>query len=393
MWVRFILFLVVFFSLVGLSQWWAYRQFTDLFGYKKFFFWTVVCVVAVSVAYITVGQLRLDAPDWVIEFVFKPVNVWVAVSLVLAVLTPLWWGISKLGTLGTTDDEAKQTARRDFLRKTAKGALAGAYALALGDAMFSAQRDRIKRYTVALPNLPDELVGLKIAQLSDIHVGVYWGIERFQRIAEKLKTTDHDYLVITGDLIDNSPSYAPVLAEGLKFLHAKKECIAILGNHDHYAVADVVADAVKQTHVKLLRNETFNAEHNGGTISFLGVEDPMGALDENDDTNESGLKQALTQKTGFPIVLMHRPTQWDAVKKHNLPFALCGHTHAGQIAIPFTQINAGNFVYKHSVGFYYEPTLDGLLSTLFVHPGNGVAGIPIRLGCPPEIAVFEFKKA
>jgi predicted MPP superfamily phosphohydrolase len=390
--IRLLIFLAVFFTIVGLSQWWAYRTFTTLFGHKRIVFGIVAVMIALSVSYIVTSQLRFDVPKWVVDYIYRTGNIYISVTFVLALLIPVWWLIGKGATIGASDDAAR-ASRRDFLQKAAKVSLVAAYTVSIGDSLFSSQRDVIRNYIVKLPNLPPELEGVRIAQMSDLHVGVYWGLERFQDIGKKMEKISPDYLVITGDLVDTSPAYAPVLAEGLRYLNAKKECIAILGNHDHYAWDGAVSDAVRSTHFKLLRNEALNVMHNGAVLSFLGVEDPMGSPVAGDLTNESGLKKTLDEKRGYPLVLMHRPTQWNAVKKYNLPFAICGHTHAGQVAIPYTQITLANLVYKNSVGFYDEPNADGSMGKLFVHPGNGVAGVPIRLGCPPEIAVFELRRA
>ncbi|MBC8044421.1 MAG: metallophosphoesterase [Rhizobacter sp.] len=390
--IRILVFFGILLTILGLSQWWAYRTFTALFGHKRFFFWLTVGIVLITLSFFVFAQLRVKPTAWVMDFIYRLPTVYVATTLILSLLFPLYWLIGRAATLGAKGEQ-EELSRREFLYKAARISLVGLYAVALGDSILSAQRDRIRRYTVRLKDLPEELNGVTIAQLSDIHVGAYWGIERFEEVAEKLKTINHDFLVITGDLVDNSPDDAPVLTAGLNLLSAKQACIAVLGNHDHYAGASIVASAVRASHFTLLRNETLNAAYNGGTISFLGAEDPMGAIDKNDPTNESGLRQAMQSQQGFPVVLMHRPDQWEAVKKLQLPFALCGHTHAGQLAIPFTQITIANIVYKQTIGFYNEVLANGLTSTLFVHAGNGVAGVPVRVGCPPEISVFELRRA
>jgi predicted MPP superfamily phosphohydrolase len=359
---------------------WARRAFAPVERAKRGFFALCVVVAAVPLAsrYLTM-KTRTPLSDGImaaslLELTFVIVLAFPLLALRLASRT-------KRGPLpeAETDpvrSEANSGARVD--RRQALETLGGAVAiggtgLVVGWGATVGRHDyRVYEVPVRIPGLPRALDGYVIAQISDIHGGLFTGERELREGASRIRSFKPDLVVATGDLVDFDPRHAPEVGRTLADLGARDGTFAILGNHDYYSDADAVSEAIRAAGVSLLVNEgrTIRAGDGGG-FALLGLDDQWSHRYGGPGPR---FARALSDVApGAPrILLSHQPDTFEHYAGR-VALQLSGHTHGGQI-------RPANLLLPWVAGRYER---DG--STLYVNRGFGVAGPPARLGVPPEI--------
>ena len=252
------------------------------------------------------------------------------------------------------------------------------FALAAGCyGYFEAGDIQVEHLTIKTSKIPEESKGLKIVQISDVHVGLLIREERLKRIAEKVKAESPDILVSTGDLVDGQINRLEGLAEIFQGIKPRYGKYAITGNHEYYAGLEQALEFTRRAGFTVLRGETVET----GGVYIAGVDDlageQFGILDRRSEKDVlSGLDTGK-----FKILLKHRPL----VVNNGaglFDLQLSGHTHKGQI-FPFSLVT--KLYYPKHAGFL--DLQNG--SYLYVSRGSGTWGPPIRFLSPPEITVIE----
>lgn len=264
---------------------------------------------------------------------------------------------------------------------------------------------RYKVETVHLPieNLPDELVGFTIVQISDIHTGSFTQTKPLHHAVELINQQQPDVVFFTGDLVNNHASeakpYLPIFAK----ITARHGVFSVLGNHDY---GDYVQwrnqqdyrqnfENMLQNHRqmgwKLLLNQHAVIGHNQHVIGIIGVENWSASPRFKKYGNLQTACQNLPQTT-LNLLLSHDPSHWKAeVTKEftHINATFSGHTHAFQFGInlPFFKWSPVRFMYKEWVGLYRQGK-----QYLYVNPGFGFVAYPGRVGFLPEITVFKLDK-
>lgn len=244
----------------------------------------------------------------------------------------------------------------------------------------------LREFIVPVPGIDDALDGLCIAQLSDIHLGLFFSLEEWRALLEQAAATDADALAVTGDLFDDDDmnaeaarildEYVPRFPKGIWFCY---------GNHEYFRNIEATEEALSKTRVHVLRDESAQAVDGARPLWFVGVDYPrMRALFAVDGSASMETAMRGVPKNAVKVLLAHHPDFFDAAAKHNVELALAGHTHGGQLGIFGMPIVPP--VFKYMRGVYHVGKTFG-----YVHSGNG-SWFPYRLGCPPEIAVFVLKK-
>ncbi|MBO5514984.1 MAG: metallophosphoesterase [Schwartzia sp.] len=244
----------------------------------------------------------------------------------------------------------------------------------------------LREFIVPVPGIDDALDGFCIAQLSDIHLGLFFSLEEWRALLEQAAATDADALAVTGDLFDDDDmnaeaarildEYVPRFPKGIWFCY---------GNHEYFRNIEATEEALSKTRVHVLRDESALAVDGARPLWFVGVDYPrMRALFAVDGSASMETAMRGVPKNAVKVLLAHHPDFFDAAAKHNVELALAGHTHGGQLGIFGMPIVPP--VFKYMRGVYHVGKTFG-----YVHSGNG-SWFPYRLGCPPEIAVFVLKK-
>ena len=258
-------------------------------------------------------------------------------------------------------------------------------------------RYTVKNQKITIPNLPDEFKGLKIAQISDLHVGSFMSLEPMKEAVNKINEIDVDMLFFTGDLVNDKAEEAIDFIDVFKKI--KHKVYSIMGNHDYpeyiYAEDDYTArqnnydlmqEIQKKMNFELLLNENRIIERNGKKLAIIGVENWGGSFSKYGD-----LSKALkgTEDADVKLLMSHDPSHWDLEvrEKHpDIDVMFAGHTHGMQFGIEAYGIKFSpvQWKYKQWAGLYTEGK-----QQLYVNRGLGFIGYPGRIGIYPEITVFE----
>jgi len=248
------------------------------------------------------------------------------------------------------------------------------------------------RVPVRVPGLAPELAGLRIAQISDLHIGNHLDGESLSRRVDEVNAAGADLIVVTGDIFDFDPSFVEDGARRLGALRAPCGVYAILGNHDVYTGADQVADAFRRLApgVRLLRDEIVRLPVEA-PLHLAGSEDP-GRDWTARDFRLASLERLAAQRPddGPTLLLVHRPELFPQAAELAFPLVLAGHTHGGQLALPTPggRINLARVMSPLTRGLYRRGG-----STLYVNRGLGVGGPALRVNCPREIATLVLEPA
>lgn len=259
--------------------------------------------------------------------------------------------------------------RRQFIRVIAS---AGAGAAVGGASWGLHERDTLGVTSATLPvdGLPDPFRGFRIALLTDLHRSALVSADLIDRAVAAALATQPDLIVLGGDYVTNFDTrFAGPVAEVLGRLTAPAGVIAVLGNHDDERV---VPAALAARGIRVLREERARLEMGGRAVDFVGI---------GYWTRGAARIGALIDREATPILVAHDPRRLTEAEALSIPLILSGHTHGGQVVIPpFGPINRFRFPITHG-------TLRRGSSTLFVSRGVGTIYLPVRVNCPPEVAV------
>ena len=279
-----------------------------------------------------------------------------------------------------------------WLFRAASGLFVGAVAVSVAWSLTAGQaRVAYTRVRVELPGLEQRLAGLRVVQISDLHIGNQLEGERLARMVERVNETEPDLVAITGDLFHDDPRHLPE-ARHLGALRARFGVFAILGNHDANVGADRVAEAIAEhaPSVRLLRDELVRLP-SAEPLYLAGVEDLGGPFFERSlHVPAIDALADLRPSDGPVVLLVHHPEMFEHAARRGFPLVLAGHTHGGQIALPVGRrsVNLARVMTPLTRGIYQIES-----SLLYVNRGIGVGGPAVRIHCNREIAVFELEPA
>lgn len=277
--------------------------------------------------------------------------------------------------------------RRDFFARAFAGTvgLVGTGLSGVGIAS-ALRRVGVVPVRVGLRNLPSELEGYKIVQLSDVHVGPTIGREFIEELVETVNREKPDAVVITGDLVDGSVEQIGPFVEPLRKLRARDGVFFVTGNHEYYSGVDKWIAFLKDLGIRVLRNERVAIREDVSSGFYLaGVDDHSAArFGGGHGTN---LDKALGgREPSRPVVLLaHQPKTILEAVKHGIDLQLSGHTHGGQI-----------WPWGYAVRLD-QPHIAGLSrheeAQIYVSRGTGYWGPPMRVGAPAEVTRIELYAA
>ena len=278
---------------------------------------------------------------------------------------------------------SKGVSRRSFLK--------GGVLAAGGLALYSGEVERhwvdVREVTIRLRNLPEAFRGFRIAQLADFHYGEFTEPTYLRYVIAKTNALKPDLVTLTGDFVSSGPMVERI-SEQFGYhcaeLLAKLKCplrYAVLGNHDVMVNASAVTDALNSHGLPVLHNQSVPIERAGERIWLAGVADVLiGGL-----ANMDAAVPVAAMRNHEPVILMaHEPDFADEASKWPVDLMLSGHTHGGQVRIPFMPpADLPDLGKKYVEGRFNIGHLQ-----LYVNRGIGTVGVPFRFLCPPEITVI-----
>jgi predicted MPP superfamily phosphohydrolase len=277
------------------------------------------------------------------------------------------------------DDEASTMAkimsRRELLGTAAVALPVIATFGTAGISLPQTQRFRVREISIALKNLPESLDGMRIAHITDTHVGKFTTGKMLDEIADATNRLNPDLIFLTGDLIDNSIKDLPAALAMVQRMNPRSGLFMIEGNHDLIDDPAAFARDVQASGINFLKNQSAMVQVRGQDIQILGI-----AWDRNESRMHDDVATVakLRQPSAFPILLAHHPHAFDAATQHDIPLTLAGHTHGGQLMLTPT-LGAGPAMYRYWSGLYQTET-----GALVVSNGAG-NWFPLRTAAPAEI--------
>jgi hypothetical protein len=392
----FMVFFVVWFSVIGLAWWYVGRRLIPparLQGAGRLAAWaaaaTMLVLSVVPIIIFLTGKQGL----WFDRLAF-------AGYLILGVFSLLLTGIAlrdvvllAVGSVrvlarrfrGHSPGEPDRERRRFLLHSSNLGILVLASGAA-GYGFFEAhRRAAIEQLSVPLRGLPREFDGFRIVQFTDLHVGPTIKREYVERVAGQVMELKPDLIAFTGDLVDGSVSWLRDDVAPLASLTAPFGMYFVTGNHEYYSGATSWIREAERLGFDVLMNEHRIVRNGSAGIVLAGVtdygagdflpehaSDPVAAMD--------GAPRELAH-----ILLAHQPRSIVAAERAGFDLQLSGHTHGGQF-----------FPWNHFATLA-QPYIKGLhihgRTTVYVSRGTGYWGPPVRLGNPPEITVITLRQA
>lgn len=236
-----------------------------------------------------------------------------------------------------------------------------------------AKRIRVKRIRIKSLKLKGLAKPLRIAQISDLHLGDSSTLKQAKKIVQTVNFHKPDIVVSTGDLFDGYLELMAPFVDSLRKLRAPLGKFAVCGNHEVYAGLEQAMSLTELAGFSLLRNSSAPVNE---FLTVAGVEDPVSSI----PPDEAAALDTLS-KIPYHVLLKHRPT-FEAESEGKFDLQLSGHTHGGQIA-PF------HFLTK--LAYKAKPGLTELAANQFLYlsRGTGAWGPQLRLFAPPEITLIE----
>lgn len=367
--------------------------------------------------YGTFFYMMANRPQFVIDKTYGFFNFAIGVFLIIVVAKLLFgtfhllddlvhlvrWTISKITEKPTSEPHEKMT-RVQFFNQMGLAVTS----LYVGSMLYGVTKGkfsyRVLEEKLNFPDLPSSFDGLRIVQISDMHLGSF--NENFEAVQEgfdMINALEPDYIFFTGDLVNNFAEEAEPWIERIAGLKAKYGKFSILGNHDYgdYALAEYpdlkVAHFEKLIGIhekmgfRLLRNESVRLERNGESIVLMGTENWGIGFHQYGDMQKT--MQGVNEGD-FKIMLSHDPTFWEefVMNKTDIKLTMSGHTHGAQFGVELPSIGIKfspvSLRYKRWGGLYTENN-----QHLYINRGFGFLAFPGRVGMPPEITLIEFRKS
>lgn len=240
------------------------------------------------------------------------------------------------------------------------------------------RRAKVVSVDVPIEQLPAELDGLTIVQISDIHVGPTIKARYVDAIVDAVNRLDADIIAVTGDIVDGSVAQLAGHTRPLGRLTARYGAYLVTGNHEYYSGATQWIAEFERLGLRVLLNEHIVLEHNGAKFIVAGVTDfSAGQFDETHRSDPAAALDNAPRDIGIKLLLAHQPRSALAAAEVGYTLQLSGHTHGGQF-FPW------NFFVR-----LQQPFTAGLakLDSLWIYTsrGTGYWGPPKRLGAPSEI--------
>lgn len=356
------------------AVWLSGRQ--DL-GWRR---WAGLAALAVSVLWISASAVfsinrfanMLPPDDWL--------RWWRGLGLL--------WGLVTVGALGALTafrklriEDRFQPERRDFLR-VAQGAVVASPAILTGFGVYAARSSfHVKEVQIPLAGLPKDLDGLRLVQLSDIHMSPFLTAPELRRIVDMANETRAHVALVTGDLITGRHDPLEECIYELKRLKAEAGVLGCLGNHEVFADCEQRAKVLAADFgMGFLRQESVELKFGGAKLNIAGVDyQPfkmpylVGA--------EKLVKPGMTN-----ILLSHNPDVFPVAAGKGFDLTIAGHTHGGQVTVEILHqyLNVARFFTPYVYGHYEIGN-----RALYVTRGVGTVGIPARIGAPPEITLIR----
>jgi uncharacterized protein len=275
-------------------------------------------------------------------------------------------------------------------------------------------RYQVSRVEIPIANLPLQLNGMAIVQISDIHFSSYMTRESVRRVVDMANGVGADLAVVTGDLITGLHDSVADCVDEIRHLRAPLGVYGCNGNHEIYARAeDLAARLFQQAGMRMLRSENAIISYRGAMLNLIGVDYQRERTPSGRRMQMLANVEPLVRRDMPNILLSHNPNSFNRAAELGIELSLAGHTHGGQVQVEILDVSLSpaRFITDYIAGLYHRPlsmpdqpkrmgeTIKLMpnapkgLSALYVNRGIGTVGAPVRLGAPPEITHIVLRRA
>ena len=270
--------------------------------------------------------------------------------------------------------------RRTALRAAGAAALS-APALALAFGILHRDDFRVNEVRVPIPGLPRDLDGLRLVQVSDIHLSPFLSEKQLERAIDMANETRPHVALVTGDLISRLGDPLDACIGQIARLRADAGVYGCMGNHEAYAgVEDYTAAAAAHRGIRFLRSQNARLQFGNAALNLAGVDyEPFHTL------YLVGAEHMMAAGC-LNVLLSHNPDVFPVAAEQGWDLTISGHTHGGQIGVEILRHNVSpaRFYTPYVRGLYQVDRVAGYVST-----GLGTVGLPVRLGAPPEVSLIR----
>ncbi len=335
----------------------------------------------------------------------------------------LWHRVRRPAKAPVSPDLARSATKQDFVPDPSRRTFFRTASVVAGAAPFlgvmygyAAERLRyeVRRVEIPIYNLPSELDGMEIAQLSDIHLSGYMTRESVRRAVDMANDIGADMAVVTGDLITGMHDPIADCVDEVRHLYAPLGVYGCNGNHEIYARAEDAAERLfQQAGMKMLRHESSVITYKGAKLNLIGVDYQRERTPNGRKMQMLSDLQPLVRRDMPNILLSHNPNSFNRAAELGVELSLAGHTHGGQVKVEIldVSISPARFISDYIAGLYQRPlpmpdvpkrmgetiklmpNAPNGLAALYVNRGLGTVGAPVRLGVPPEITHIVLRRA
>ncbi|HEX5431401.1 MAG TPA: metallophosphoesterase [Bryobacteraceae bacterium] len=272
-------------------------------------------------------------------------------------------------------------ARRSFLFGS-QSLLLAAPAVATGYGTFIERFDfKLREQNIYIPALSPDLDGLRLVQLTDIHLSPFLSVRDLERTVAMANETRPQLALVTGDLITRSGDPLKDCLDRLARLKADAGVFGCMGNHEIYANAEAYAQTEgARLGIRFLRHEAALLKFGSASLNLAGV--------DYQHFNKPYLRGAerLAMPGALNVLLSHNPDVFPTAVRKGFQFTISGHTHGGQVRMEILKRDL-------NIVRFFTPYVDGVYrqgpASVFVSRGIGTIGLPLRLGAPPEVALLR----
>lgn len=335
-------------------------------------------------------SLALDSNDFAEQFPvafgiwFRMIGVWyLMVSFGLGFV----WLVDHtlISRLGHSKPGSESPVSRRALLTVARSSMYALPAVAVGYGSFIEKNQlKLVETDLYLPNLPQALDGLRIVQITDVHMGMFLSPREFERVVGMANETRAHLAIMTGDLVTGKGDPVDACVNLLAQVKADAGMYGCMGNHEIYAESeDYTEEAARRKGIQFLRSRSAALTFRGHTVNLAGVDyqrKTRGYL--------QGAEALVRSDAAVNILLSHNPDVFPVAEAKGFDLVLAGHTHGGQVTVEFLQqyVNPARFFTPFVSGPYYRNE-----AAAYVSRGVGTVGVPTRICAPPEVSIIQLR--
>ena len=377
---------LLWFGLTGAIVWLNYRLLARLFSFfrNRLISYPYLFLTVTSIIILGYGWTRrppLLVPDFEgYHLLVYGALAWLVGQFVLLIFQPFLYVIHRL----------LRKKRRVFLNCALGAAIIFAFGICITGIYNAQTAMTVQRYFIVTPELPQNLKGFKIAQISDTHLGPFFDLAKLDIVIQLLKQEKPDLVVITGDFADDLTLLRPAIEKLNELAPSIPYGIYFCdGNHDYFQNIELVRIELKNSRITLLENSSKLILAGPKPFFLMGVDYPWAnATTRGSNVSASRRQQYFTKANAnvpanaFKVLIAHHPDALADGFAAQIPLTISGHTHGGQVVVAGKSLLSQ---YRYMRGLYQENGVYGYVSS-----GTG-HWFPLRIGCPAEISVFTLE--